>query len=418
LSFEQTEIIIVEQVVFAMFCGRVLENMVAEKKPRRCSMKFEEFKSGSYKQQYQYKSFQPTLINHGWSWNDPRINVLLEKATRSLGELNAFTLIVPDVDIFIRMNVIKEANTSSRIEGTRTEMDEAVMDEESIAPERRDDWREVQNYVRAMNTAIEELAILPLSLRLLRHTHEILMTGVRGDRKTAGEFRHSQNWIGGASLSDAAFIPPHHEDMPGLLSDLEAFWHNENLQVPHLVRCALSHYQFETIHPFLDGNGRIGRLLITLYLVSHGLLHKPSLYLSAHLEKHCGAYYDALTRVRESNDLGHWVRFFLQAVSETSESGKRTFQRILALRQELDREVAKLGRRAENARRLIVYLYGTPAVTVNKAMELLGIKYVPANSLIAALAEMGILEEVTGYQRNRIFILRRYIDVFRIENGI
>ncbi|MFH0996989.1 MAG: Fic family protein [Pseudomonadota bacterium] len=378
-------------------------------------MKFEKFQSGSFKQQYQYKSFQPTTINHGWSWEDPRINVLLEKATRALGELNAFTLIVPDVDLFIHMHIIKEANTSSRIEGTRTEMDEAILDEESILPERRDDWREVQNYVRAMNTAIEELRKLPLSLRLLRNTHEILMSGVRGERKTPGEFRRSQNWIGGSGLADAAYIPPHHEDMPTLLTDMEAFWHNENIQVPQLVRCALSHYQFETIHPFLDGNGRIGRLLITLYLVSHGLLSKPSLYLSAHLDKHRGAYYDALTRVRMSNDIGHWVRFFLQAVIETAESGKQTFQRVLALRQELEHEVVKLGRRAGNARQLITYLYGIPTITVNKAMQLLDIKYVPANSIIATFVEMGILQEITGYHRNRNFLFRRYFDIFRDE---
>ncbi|MCP5408350.1 MAG: Fic family protein [Chromatiaceae bacterium] len=379
-------------------------------------MKFEKFISGSLKQQYQYKSFQPAPINQVWSWDDPRINVLLERATKSLGELNAFTLIVPDVELFIRMHIIKEANTSSRIEGTRTEMDEAVLEEEAILPERRDDWREVQNYVRAMNTAIDELKTLPLSLRLLRHTHEILMTGVRGEYKTPGEFRRSQNWIGGASLADAAFIPPHHDDIPDLLADLESFWHNENIEVPHLVRCALSHYQFETIHPFLDGNGRIGRLLITLYLVSHGLLSKPSLYLSAHLEKHRGAYYDALTRVRESNDIGHWVRFFLQAVVETAESGKRTFQRILALRQELDAEVIKLGRRAENAQQLILHLYGNPTISVNDTMELLGIKYVAANGLIASLVEAGVLQEITGFQRNRIFVLRRYIDIFMDEN--
>lgn len=379
-------------------------------------MKFEEYRSGELKQQYQYKSFQPSLINHEWAWEDPRINVLLENATKSLGELNAFTLIVPDVDLFIRMHIIKEANTSSRIEGTKTEMDEAVMDEESILPERRDDWREVQNYVRAMNTAIEELKALPLSLRLLRQTHEILIAGVRGEHKTPGDFRRSQNWIGGSSLADAAFIPPHHDDMNDLLSDLEAFWHNDRVQVPHLVRCALSHYQFETIHPFLDGNGRIGRLLITLYLVSHGLLAKPSLYLSAHFEKHRGAYYDALTRVRESHDLGHWVRFFLQAVVETAESGKHTFQNILALRQELEHDVVTLGRRAENARRLIILLYGNPAITVNFVSEQLELKYYTANQLVSTLAEMGILKEVTGFQRNRIFIFQRYIDIFRVEN--
>jgi len=381
-------------------------------------MKFEEFKAGIYRQQYQYKDFLPAKINHEWSWDDPRINVLLEKATKSLGELNAFTLIVPDVDLFIRMHIIKEANTSSRIEGTKTEMDEVLLDEKEIRPERRDDWHEVQNYVKAMNMAIEKLETLPLSLRLLRETHAILMQGVRGKRKTPGEFCRSQNWIGGASLADAVFIPPHHSDLPELLGDLEFFWHNENIQVPHLIRVALSHYQFETIHPFLDGNGRIGRLLITLYLVGKGLLAKPSLYLSAHLEKHHMAYYDTLSRVREVNDLGHWCRFFLQAVIETAENGKRTFQHILALRQELDKKVVTLGRRAENARKLIIQLYRHPVVTVKQVVDLLGIQYQAANNLVQSLIELGVLREITGYQRNRIFIFKEYIDTFIDENEI
>ena len=293
------------------------------------------------------------------------------------GELNAFTLIVPDVDLFIRMHVIKEANASSRIEGTRTRMDEVLLDEAEVIPERRDDWGEVQNYIQAMNDAIQDLKQLPLSLRLLRNAHAVLMSGVRGEKKTPGEFRRSQNWIGGASLSDAAYIPPHHQDMPELLSDMEAFWHNEKIQVPHLIRIAISHYQFETIHPFLDGNGRIGRLLITLYLVSHGLLSKPSWYLSAHLEKQRGAYYDALTRVRESKDMGHWCRFFLQGVSETAENGKRTFKSILNLREDLESRIVTLGRRVENGRRLILHLYEHPAVSVHQVMALLGIQFNP-----------------------------------------
>ena len=375
-------------------------------------MKFEEYKSGVYRQQYQYKSFFPGKINHEWTWDDPRINVMLENATRALGELNAFTLIVPDVDLFIQMHVIKEANTSSRIEGTRTEMDDVVLDEADVIPERRDDWGEVQNYIEAMNTAIHALKDLPLSLRLLRNAHAVLMSGVRGEKKTPGEFRRSQNWIGGASLSDAAYIPPHQQDMPELLSDMEAFWHNKQIQVPHLIRIAISHYQFETIHPFLDGNGRIGRLLITLYLVSHGLLANPSLYLSAHLEKHRGAYYDALTRVRESNDMGHWCRFFLQAVSETAENGKQTFQRILSLRQDLERLIVSLGRRAENGRRLIYHLYENPAVTVHQVMEVLNVQFNPAGNLIAALMDMGILKEITGQQRNRVFLFEPYLKIF------
>ncbi len=379
-------------------------------------MKFESFTSGTWKQQFQYKSFQPTPINQEWCWDDPRINVLLENATRALGELNAFTMIVPDVDLFIHMHIIKEANTSSRIEGTRTEMDEAVLEESAIRPERRDDWREVRNYVEAMNRAIADLQRLPLSMRLLRQTHESLLAGARGERKTPGEFRHSQNWIGGSSLADAAFIPPHHEDLPELLTDLETFWHNRSIHVPHLVRCALSHYQFETIHPFLDGNGRIGRLLITLYLVSHGLLNKPSLYLSAHLEKHRGAYYDALTRVRESNDIGSWVRFFLQAMTETAESGKQTFKSILALRQEIDAQVITLGKRAENVHSLLLRLYKEPVISVNQASDCLGIKYYSANQLVGTMVELGILHEETGWQRNRVFVFRKYLDVFIDKN--
>lgn len=381
-------------------------------------MKLEEFKAGEYRPQYQYKSFLPAKINHEWTWHDPRINVMLEKATKALGELNAFTLIVPDVDLFIRMHVIKEANTSSRIEGTQTEMDEVVLNEQEVSPERRLDWREVQNYVQAMNAAIDELKRLPLSLRLLRNAHAMLMSGVRGEKKTPGEFRRSQNWIGGASLSDAAYIPPHHQDMPELLSDMEAFWHNEQIQVPHLIRIAISHYQFETIHPFLDGNGRIGRLLIALYLVSHGLLAKPSLYLSAHLERHRGAYYDALTRVRESNDMGQWCRFFMQAVTETAENGKLTFQQILTLRQDLENQMGKLGRRAENARKLISYLYEQPAVSVDAVMKALRINKNPARDLIKAMEDQHILEEVTGFRRNRIFVFRKYLNIFYGYNDL
>ncbi len=386
--------------------------------PTQNRMKIEDFKAGVYRQQFRYKSFLPARVNLEWIWEDPRINVLLENAIRGLGELNAFSLIVPDVDLFIRMHIIKEANTSSRIEGTKTELDEAVLSEEEISPERRDDWREVQNYVRAMNMAIEELSRLPLSLRLLKMTHGVLMSGVRGEGKTPGEFRRSQNWIGGASIADAAFIPPHHSDLPDLLSDLEVFWHNEKIQVPHLIRIAISHYQFETLHPFLDGNGRIGRLLITLYLVSHGLLNRPSLYLSAHLEKYRGEYYDALTRVRVSDDMGHWIRFFLQAVVSTAESGKETFQGILALRREMDRKMVTLGRRAENGRKLISHLYRNPAITAKEASDLLGVRYDAANQLIGALAEMGILVESTGYRRNRIFVFRRYLHLFGGQDRI
>lgn len=213
-------------------------------------MKFETFQSGQWLQQYQYKSFSPVTINREWSWEEPKINTLLERASRALAELDAFTLIVPDVDLFIQMHITKEANNSSRIEGTQTHIDEAILDSSQLAPEKRDDWQEVQNYIQAINEAIYELERLPLSNRLLKQTHAILMQGVRGEHKTPGEFRTSQNWIGGSSLADATFIPPHPSEVIDLMSDLETFWHNENINVPDLIRIAISHYQFETIHPF------------------------------------------------------------------------------------------------------------------------------------------------------------------------
>jgi len=190
-------------------------------------MNFSKFKAGTYRQQYQYKSFFPEKINNTWIWDDPAINVLLEKATRKLGELNAFTLIVPNIDLFIQMHIIKEANTSSKIEGTQTNIEEALLPEEDISLEKRDDWQEVQNYINAMHYAINKLETLPISNRLLNETHEILMQGVRGEHKLPENFRKSQNWIGGSNLSDAVYIPPHHTEIPDLMGDLELFLHNK-----------------------------------------------------------------------------------------------------------------------------------------------------------------------------------------------
>ncbi|MDQ7015479.1 MAG: Fic family protein [Gammaproteobacteria bacterium] len=375
-------------------------------------MSFEHFSSGDWINQYQYNSFSPTKINRQWCWNDPKINTLLEKAARSLAQLDAFTLIVPDVDLFIQMHITKEANTSSRIEGTQTEMDEAVLNCEQLSPEKRDDWQEVHNYIHALNTAIATLETLPLSNRLLKQTHSLLMKSARGATKSPGDFRTSQNWIGGSSLVDAAFIPPHHNEIAELMSDLERFWHNESVNVPELIRIALSHYQFETIHPFLDGNGRIGRLMITLYLVDKKLLRKPSLYLSDFFERNRGSYYDALTRVRTSNDLTHWVQFFLSAVIETAEKGIKTFEAILQLRQEVDSLILGYGKRAKNAQILLTHLYKSPSLSVGQAATILQLSHQTASSLIKKMVKDNLLHEQTGYQRNQIFIFSRYLALF------
>ncbi len=375
-------------------------------------MNLTDFKAGVYIRQYKYKSFSPTKINHTWVWTDPAINILLEQATQKLGELNGFSYIVPDVDLFIQMHILKEANTSSKIEGTRTGIEEDLMKKEEIDPEKRDDWQEVQNYIHAMNYAIQKLGDIPLSCRLLQHTHRILLENVRGEHKFSGEFRKSQNWIGGSSLSDAVFIPPHHNEVPDLMSDFEKFLHNEHINVPHLIKTAIAHYQFETIHPFCDGNGRIGRLLITLYLLSNGLLNKPTLYLSDFFEKNRASYYGALSRVRESDDLIHWIKFFLNAVVTTAEKGVNTFNEILKLKNKIDTKIIKLNRRAPNAKKLMELLYSRPVVNIHSVKDFLNVSKTTANNLIKVLADQGILKEVTGNIRYRNFIFEEYFKLF------
>ncbi|MCW8828068.1 MAG: Fic family protein [Gammaproteobacteria bacterium] len=376
-------------------------------------MDINNYQAGHYKQQYEYKSFVPEPINHPWEVVDGEVQRLLSDADRALGELNAFSQLVPNVDFFIKMHITKEATQSSRIEGTRTNMEEALLDEEDIDPEKRDDWEEVQNYIKAINGAIGQLQTLPLSNRLLRDTHRTLMQGVRGETKLPGEFRASQNWIG-VSLKNAAFVPPHHEEVPELMSDLEKFIHNEELQVPHLIKVAIAHYQFETIHPFLDGNGRLGRLMIAIYLANFGLLHKPALYLSDYFERNKTEYVDRLMAVRQANQLKEWLIFFLFGVKETAENSIQVFKDILALKERLEREVLPhfSTRRQENAQTLMQYLYQMPLVSINDVAEMLGLKHNTASTLVNDFVKHGVLRELTGKQRNRVYGFHEYLMIF------
>ena len=376
-------------------------------------MDIKDFIAGKFKNGYKYQYFLPEMINHPFVWTDPSLNELLEKASLKLGELNSFSRLVPDTDMFIIMHVFKEAVVSSRIEGTRTNIEEALISEKDIDPEKQDDWKEVNNYVKALNNAINELKELPLSARLLKNTHKTLLSSVRGEHKNPGEFRKSQNWIGGVTLSDAVFIPPAHTELPDLITDFELFLNNNEIKIPHLVKIAIAHYQFETIHPFLDGNGRIGRLLITLYLVSSGILGKPILYLSEFFEKNKTLYYDNLTFVRTKNDLIQWIKFFLTGIIQTADNSVATLQRIIELKNYIEREkIVRMGKRSKTAIDFLHKLFSQPVISIKTVQQMTNLSPKAATELVKIFVEQKILTETTGYQRNRVFIFEEYVRMF------
>ena len=372
------------------------------------------FQAGRYEQRLEYKAFLPESVCHEWVVSDPELTDLLGRADRALGELNAFAQLIPDIEFFIRMHVAKEATQSSRIEGTHTNIEDAFKDAADLKPEERNNWAEVQNYIHAINHTIAALETLPLSNRLLRQTHEILMDGVPGKHKQPGEFRVSQNWIG-VSLKNAAFVPPHHEHVPELMSDLERLLHAENFFAHPLLRIAIAHYQFETIHPFLDGNGRLGRLMISLYLASQGLLVKPALYLSDYFERNKTAYVDHFMAVRHGNHLREWLVFFLYGVEETARASAGIFRAILALKQRIDAEVLPnfSAKHLIAGQVLMRHLYAQPVIDVKKASQITGATINTVSSLITDLVSHKVLTEVTGQRRNRLFVFHDYLALFK-----
>ncbi|MDR0331280.1 MAG: Fic family protein [Chitinispirillales bacterium] len=369
------------------------------------------FRAGVLINRKTYKSFLPNPLRRGWVIDDMQVLSLLSRADRELGRLDMYSEYV-DIDLFILMHIVKEATQSSRIEGTQTNMEEAFLSEGDVRGEKRDDWEEVQNYIAAMNEAVGLLGELPFSTRLIKRAHKTLLRGVRGERKLPGEFRRSQNWVGGASPGDAAFVPPAHTEVAELMSDIELFANDAGDDIPDLIKAALIHYQFETVHPFLDGNGRIGRLLIPLYLVSKGILKRPILYLSDFFERNRASYYDNLTRVRAHNDIALWLKFFLAGMAETAQKGVRTLDAIMQLKRELGVKMDKLGKRGANARVLLDALYKQPVISPAKIASLIGKSPQTAYSLIADLERDGILKTMTGARRNKIYMFEPYIRLF------
>jgi Fic family protein len=336
----------------------------------------------------------------------------LSRATLAIGRLDGISELVPNPDLFVTMYVRKEAVLSSRIEGTQASLSDVLEDEAGLVSDDPSDVFEVRNYVRALNSGLKRLETLPLSLRLIREIHGVLLKDVRGHDRTPGEFRRSQNWIGplGCSLNEAVFVPPPHNELAEHLGELERFIRAED-STPILVRTGLAHAQFEMIHPFLDGNGRLGRLLITFMLCECRVLSRPLLYLSEFFTRHKPEYYERLMRVRESGDWEGWLRFFLRGVADVADGAKHTARRVLELQDRHRDMVTSKFPKKLNLLRLLGAAYLRPTLTVQIAASLIGVSVPTANVLVADLVSLGILREVSGRARFRVFRYTEYYDV-------
>jgi Fic family protein len=363
-----------------------------------------------------YRAFSPAPLPP-----DPPVELsgamqrLLSDADRALGRLDGSIQTLPHPDLFVMMYVRKEAVLSSQIEGTQSSLQDLLAAEaEVLRPDRPRDVEEVVNYVRAINHGLTRLDALPVSVRLICEIHRELLEGVRGSQLTPGVIRTSQNWIGpgGCTLAEATFVPPPPSEVPSALNQLEKFLHRED-DIPLLIKVGLAHAQFETIHPFLDGNGRVGRLLITFLLSERQVLHKPVLYLSHYFKRNRLSYYEHLQNVRDHGDWESWLSFFLRGVTEVSAEAANTARRILLLREEDRRLITEhLGRAAGNGHRVLEHLYQRPIISVDDVRTLTGVTYSAANQLVDRLVEHGIVSEFTGQRRNRRFRYDAYVRLF------
>ena len=344
---------------------------------------------------------------------DGELQRLLSAADLALGRLDGSVLTLPNPDLFVFMYVRREAVLSSQIEGTQSSLQDLLAAEAQLLDQVPHDVDEVVNYVRAMNHGLARLPQLPVSVRLFREIHAELLKGTRGGRLQPGELRTSQNWIGpaGCTLATATFVPPPPHVVPEALGALELFLHRNDL--PPLIKIALAHVQFETIHPFLDGNGRVGRLLITFLLTEGGILQKPVLYLSHYFKQHRQAYYDHLQAVRDRGEWEEWLRFFLRGIVEVAAQSADTARRILQMREEHRMAItARFGRAAGNGHKVLETLFDRPIVSVADVQRLIGTTYMAANTTVARLEEVGVLQEMTGHARNRRFRYAPYIALF------
>ena len=358
-----------------------------------------------------YQSFRPASLPPALNMDDEMIRTLVQ-ANKALAALDTLSLNIPNMNLFVSMYVRKEALLSSQIEGTQATLEDVL--DPLIEKNANQNVADVINYIRATEYALNRLNTLPLCNRLIKETHAVLMEGVRGKEKSPGEFRASQNWIGaaGSTLKTARYIPPRPEDMVEAMSDLEKYIHAED-PLDVLIQAALIHYQFETIHPFLDGNGRVGRLLITLFLMERGVLQVPALYISFYLKKNRIEYYDRMSEVRSKDNYEQWVKFFLRAVQSSAEDASETIRKLASLHDQNMAVIDGMGRAAKTAKALFAYLEQNPIIDIRKTAEALGLSFSTVSGAVKRLEEKGILIQTNNASRNRVFAYQEYLDILR-----
>lgn len=376
-------------------------------------MKLEDYKVGRYIRMEGYRSLILSKINYDWEWEDSKLSLLVAEANRLIGEISIYSKLLPNVDVYIKMLSRIEANSSNRIEGAKTTIEEELLGEDNIEEEKKEDLARAKRYIEAINHGAERIKDGGnVCTKLMKELHKILMQEEDIDHKLIGKVRNMQNWVGGDSIENAEYVPPPYTEIEECLADFEEFANNEEIDTPHIVKLAILHYQFETIHPFLGGNGKIGRMIIPFYMKSKGMLNKPCLYLSEYLEKNKDRYFEELMNVRDKNNIIDWIKFFLESVIQTAKLTEKRFEKLSKFYDEIENLALDLPVKPENAFRVINVLFEEPIIDRTKLGELAGVKEGTMRTIINSLTEMGVIDKINGNDKSKIIVFKEYMDIF------
>lgn len=378
-------------------------------------MKLEGYKAGKYIRVENYRAYILSGINYDWNSEDPELNKLAAEASREVGELNGYSLLVPNINVYLKMLIRIEANKSSKIDGISIDLEEDMLDEENVLEENIENWKKTKQYIEAIKYGIDSISKgEKVHTDIMKEIHKILAIE-EAQKKYSGKIRNTQNWINGTTPLDAEYIPPPYTELADCLSDFEKFVDNDNTNTPDIVKLAMLHYQFETIHPFIGENGKIGRIIIPLYLQSKGMLDKSCLYVSEYLEKNKDKYFNELMNVRNSSDIIRWIKFFLQAVIETAKITKNRLKRLVELKKEMDRVSITLPVKPDNAIKVIEVLYEEPIIDRLRLGELADVKPGTMRTIINSLVEKEVVSLTKGNEKGKILIFKKYMDIFLNE---